>query len=428
MIAKSLINLIKNYLNNYRGLQKECWKTIILNFINSTLIGIFYFLPLYFLNELRFSIVVSGFIISFYSLGTIFGGIIGGKLSDQLSPKFISIGSLLIQGAIYLALFMAKSVAILIILIFFLGISTYGFITSNFLWTLSYCNNKKEKIKSINLIETASNLGLGLAAIIIGIIANFSFRYLLLGASIILLLLSLYLILTYQRRLNFNEKIVSNIPVSDISKIKKLNTLNQLIVFVIINLFFAGIIISQLSSTYSIHLQTLFSDYGYGNFSVIFALNTFLIFLLQTPLANYFSKYNHIIIIGSGVFLLGFGMYMLAFSFSFYLAIMGCILYTLGEILFFSVAQLICYENAPLNKKGFVLGTYRMVYASSRAIGPALGAYVYEYLGNSILWFSCSVIGIFSLFSAIAFKRFVIFRVDTDATSDKWRISSELSN
>ena len=55
--------------------------------------------------------------------------------------------------------------------------------------------------------------------------------------------------------------------------------------------------------------------------------------------------------IGYGAFLMGFGMFMLNFSFVFYLAIIACVIYTMGEMSFFSVAQLVCYQEGGAQKK-----------------------------------------------------------------------------
>jgi MFS family permease len=86
------------------------------------------------------------------------------------------------------------------------------------------------------------------------------------------------------------------------------------------------------------------------------------------------------------------------------MAIFSCIIYTMGEIIFFSVSQLVCYENGLQNKKGTSLGLYRMVYASSRVLGPTIGGFVYSLFGASVIWTASGVIGVMCLLGCLYFK------------------------
>src|SRR3990167_4813294 len=95
---------VKNYAAHYAGLPKACWEGIILTLINAISVGIYFFLSLYFVDILHMDIATAGILISCYGFGTITGGIIGGKLSDLISPRLISIISLLFQALTYFLL------------------------------------------------------------------------------------------------------------------------------------------------------------------------------------------------------------------------------------------------------------------------------------------------------------------------------------
>ena len=131
----------------------------------------------------------------------------------------------------------------------------------------------------------------------------------------------------------------------------------------------------------------------------------FLIIFLQTRLGNFVGKYNHTLVVAYGVFLLGVGMMLLTFSVNFSFIVFSFIVYTFGEMLFFSVAQLICYENTHKEKRGSIIGTYRMVFAFSRICGPVSGSYIYQYLGSNYLWGMCGMLGSVCLAGAVFFRR-----------------------
>lgn len=390
--------LLNNYCANYKGLSYAAWQGISIGFIESTLVGICYFLSLYFVTELRLSLINAGFLISAYGLGTILGGIIAGKLSDQFSPRLVTIISLLIQAISYFLLIKIHSPSLLFINLFILGIGSYGFITSNYLWTLGNCSSE-ERLKAINLLDTVSNLGLAVAGTIIGFTSTQHFVNIFFLSSCALFIMAIYLIF-YSKKTCIDTQ-------DDTSSQHMLSSSVNLKIkyYALACLFLVGLIISQIPSTYPIFLQQSFPEMGTLSFSILFILNAMLIVLFQAPLVNGLAKDNKIFLIGLGAFLLGLGMVLLNFSFFFAIAILSCLITTLGEILFFSIAQLICYEKSPAKKKGLGLGTYRMIYAASRVVGPAAGGMAYQQFSGQGLWLICFLLGIACFIPSFYFKK-----------------------
>jgi len=119
---------------------------IILQLINSSFTSLIYFLPIYFVNELHFNITLAGLLVSSFGLGTLLGGPIGGNLADYISSKKVVMYSLIIQVISFLSLSIFNTSSSLILTLFLLGISTYSFITSNFIWALSYAQNEMQRL------------------------------------------------------------------------------------------------------------------------------------------------------------------------------------------------------------------------------------------------------------------------------------------
>ena len=97
-------SIAKKYFLQYAGLSKGAWRGAFISLVQSSFGGICFFLSLYFVNTLGFSIAVAGTIMSCYGLGTITGGIISGKLSDKIDPFSILAVSVLSQGMFFLCL------------------------------------------------------------------------------------------------------------------------------------------------------------------------------------------------------------------------------------------------------------------------------------------------------------------------------------
>ncbi|MBV9576868.1 MAG: MFS transporter [Gammaproteobacteria bacterium] len=399
---------IKNYLTHYSGLNRFCWQGIILGFIEAILAAIYYFLSIYFVDVLHINISIAGMMISCYGLGTIIGGYIGGKLSDNISPQTVTMMSLLSQAITFLVLIKIVNPTWIAIDLFILGIATYSFLTSNSVFTLAHCKNSGEdKLKVINILAVASNLGMGLAALIIGELAEKNFQYIFYSSGSLLLILAIWLMFQPKQLIkNENQPTLNkNLLEENLSESAKINANNKGLILAFICLFFTGMIVSQLSTTYSIYLKESFPQMGMHAFSFFFFLNTCLVVIFQNSLVNQFSNYNKLIMIGVGSFLIGFGMLLLNFSFFFFIALLSCVIYSAGEMIFFSIVQLFCYQQGRDDRKGSSLGAYRMVYASSRFIGPTVGGSIYYYLGRHSLWYISGLIGFVFLLLCNHFRK-----------------------
>jgi predicted MFS family arabinose efflux permease len=401
--------LIKSYFASYSGLPKTSWQRIGLTFINTTSVGICFFLSLYFVKVLHFNIAMAGVIISAYGLGTATGGIVGGKLSDKVSPSIISIVSLLIEAGAFLSLSRLKSIDLLMFNVFILGIAAYAFKTSNNVWLLNQSKEQEsERLKTINILYAASNLGIGSAGVIVSILERIGFQYIFCFSSALLFLSSAYLIfqeIVYKDSAERNKSMVYvHIPNQPAVTRKKED--KKIVRLILICLFLVGIIITQRSATYLIYLRDAFPQLGIKWIGLLFSLNPILIVLFQAPIINRFTQSNKIAMVGVGACLMGLGMFMLSFSYIFSLAVLSCIIYTAGEMLFFSLAQLICYQRGAALQKGHVLGMFQMTYAVSVVVGPSIGGWVYHHFSGNMVWYLNGIIGILCLVICMFYKQY----------------------
>lgn len=395
------LNKLKNlYLSGYRGLPFLAWEGIAINFLQTMLTGVFYYLTYYFVHVLNYSAETAGLFISCYGIGAIFGGYIGGKASDCFPAKTVCAIALLIEAITFLAFIEIKANFSIVINTFFLGSAAYGFISANYAYILDQCRESEPtKLRAINIIAVASNLALGMAAVVVSFFSNYGFKYLF-GVNFLALTgISIYLLVTGNNT-HFVKDTISEHEVNQYLSKRSICKLSITLICV----FLAGLIVSQMSTTYSLYIQSVFPEYGLNGFSLLFMLNTTLVMLLQSPLGEYVSNYNRMVIVGFGSFLLGLGMLVLGFSIIYPMAILASIVYTFGEMIFFSVAQLVCYENAPMEKKGQFLGIYRTIYAASRVVGPLLGGIIYYRVGGACLWYICAFVGMISFLPCLYYR------------------------
>ncbi len=384
-----LIAFAKKYVANYKGLPLFCWQGIILMGINTLTIGICFFLSLYFVNMRHFTPAIAGLLLSCYGLGTVSGGLIAGRLSDKFSPKHISLVSLFAQSAAFFLLIYLESSFMLMANLFLLGLTAYGFKTSNNVWMLSMCGNDTHlRYKTISISHVSANFGLGLSGVLIASMSTYGFQSIFYLSGLLLFCSALYL-------LSQNHKAAHASSIKEQYHNKHtLPNASPILLLIISCVFLIGLIIAQLGATYPLYIQDLFPHLGINAVSILFILDTALIVFFQALLTSLVSQQNKLLVTGSGAFLMGLGMLVLTYSSIFSLAIFSCIIWTTGEMLFISTAQVLCYELSDTQKKGQSLGLFQTTFAASNVIGPMIGGFIYQNFGGNLLWYCSMLIGI----------------------------------
>lgn len=403
--------LLKEYIKNYQDLNRNAWEGIFFTFIQALANGMIFFLSLYFVDVLSIKVAAVGIMLAAYRIGTIIGGFLSGYLVTKISIKLISIFSLAIQSINYFLLMQLKSVEFITINLFIMGIFTFSFFTVNDIWMLNNCKNLSERLKIVNISHVALNFGFGLAGVIIGLITLKQFNFLFLFFGILLLLCSCYLF--FQKNYSKNTLATGN----KAEELLFISADQRIFFMVLVCLFFVGMMIAQLSTTYPLYLQELFPQMGLKAVSILYILDTILIIFFQPFLINLLSKFNKVIVVGVGAFCMGFGMLILSVSDFFSMAILSCIIWTIGEMLFMPMARLVCYEYSPPTKKAQNIGIFKGMYAFSIISGSTLGGIVYQEYGGQILWYICGIVGIFCLIMCSSFKLYSFAVANTNTSS-----------
>lgn len=387
-----IYNQIDKYIDNYRGMPAQSWITTTYTFIQSIVIGVCYFISLYFINTLNITISTTGILLSCYGAGTITGGYLSGRLSDLIGYQLISRISLVIEIICLILLSQFTSVNTLMIALFFLGFSIYSFKTSNDICLLKQCHiDPNLRVRAMNISRAAMNLGLGISGLFIGIFTDYDFSRIFYFFSI---LLTITLLIHLCSNHSYQESNSSN-HIDHATHPAHFTQFNiHIISLTMFCLFNVGLMIAQLGTTYPIYVKDLFPSLGMKAVSILYLVDTILIAFAQVPLTTIINQFDKIILLGFGAILMGIGMLILSFSIYFWIAIISCIAWTTGEMIFMPTAQILCYENGREHQKGHSMGLFQATYASSAVLGPTLGGYVYHHMSGNAVWYTCFTLGI----------------------------------
>ena len=127
---------------------------------------------------------------------------------------------------------------------------------------------------------------------------------------------------------------------------------------------------------------------------MLLALNALLIVAFEMVLIHSVTKRDRLHVVGIGLFLLCAGYGLMPYGTSFgYLAFTVCV-WTLGEMLFLPIVNVIVAERAGSGVQGRYMGMLTMAFALAFIVAPLAGTYIYEALGPRALWQAIGILGV----------------------------------
>ncbi|HAU1956246.1 TPA: MFS transporter, partial [Legionella pneumophila] len=166
--------------------------------------------------------------------------------------------------------------------------------------------------------------------------------------------------------------------------------------------FIVGIIYAQQRIAYPLFLHETFSSFTIT--AILFWLDPIIVSLFQVKITKMVSslKISHQLAMGG--LLLGTGLFALLIVDSIGGAIMACLTFILGEMLFMPTSFVRCYESAGNKRKGMVAGAWRSAYSSGLIVGPVLSGFLMEYYSYNACWILAGILGFF-LFILFSVKK-----------------------
>jgi predicted MFS family arabinose efflux permease len=184
------------FLKHYRGFSFSLWFHLIAVLINSGVSVVTIFLVLYLTNQLRFSPMAAGWVVTTFGIGSLIGAFSSGFLCDRFNSQLISIVSLFINAFLLLILPFVYSLHYLLLLALILGASNYAFSPANRV-TMMNLTRQQDHVRVSAIRYMMMNLGFGAYVFIAGRLVVYSYNWLFILSGISVLCISCMMLLSY---------------------------------------------------------------------------------------------------------------------------------------------------------------------------------------------------------------------------------------
>lgn len=379
--------------NPYANIPPSIWLLVTITLISRSGTMVLVFLPLYLIQQLGFSILVAGQIVSFYGFGELAGSYAGGVLADKLGLLRILMFSYIVVGFAFLSLIFFNSEITMMA-----GIFTAGFFTATSRpaigSAISKLTTSDERSKAYALNYQAVNLGSAIGPALGGLLATSSYSYLFIAEASTTIIAAIALWIFFGKRSEFTA-----VPTKIKSQNAATSIWNDKLFLILLSLtLLIGLSFSQVFNVYPLFLKNNY-HLSEPNIGLVLGINGVLIILFQMFITSYVKKFNTLKIIGTGGLLIGIGYLILPFYTGFYYSALSMAIITIGEMI--SMPLLFDYVTkiAPPEYSGRYMGLLITALLSlPLCITPNVSTYIYDIFGPTALWIGISGIGVIVFF------------------------------
>lgn len=364
------------------------WFLLVGVFINR--LGSFLYLLSYYLSERHhFSEGYVGIAVVLYGAGAILSGPLGGWLADRLGRRSSMMVSMVLGAGGMMQLAFAQGRWYILFATFALGLlgDLYRPAMNAAIADIVL---PAERPRAYGWAYWTANLGFAMSALLGGTLVQVGYTTLFAVDAITTLgfaILVFFLVPETQvlEKASFAEGLVTQ-------NVKGPYTDSVFVSFLAVQ-FLLEFLLQQ--SIASLGLDMKNHNVSAQHFAYLNGVNAGLIVLLQPVLRRMVRHIRRAWVLAGGACLLGMGLGLFVFAVKdLRLAILATGLWTVGELLMFSMVPSVIYDLSPAQTRGRYQGAYQLVVSLALVTGPLYGAFCLRYIGSQTLWLSCLAIGL----------------------------------
>jgi predicted MFS family arabinose efflux permease len=374
--------LIQLYKNAFSGLSKKTWLLSLVMLINRSGTMVIPFMSLYMTRQMHVSYGKAGIVMGLFGAGSIFGALIGGKLSDKIGYYKVMCSALLLGGIMFIVLSFVKTYNGICCTVFILALFNEAFRPANMSAVTSF-STTENRSRSNALNRLAINIGWSVGSSLGGYFATFNYQLLFWVDGITnLFALGLILYLLPQKKYDIKPiKVMEHKLITQPAYLDK-----PFLAFVFLSILFGACFFQTFSTLPLFFADGLHLSENY--IGTIMALNGVIIAMFEMIIVFKLEgkfKITSFISIGTIVCGLSFLVYTFMPG-TLWLAIGGMLLLTLGEMIAFPFMSTYWMGRAQTHNRGQYAGLYTLSWSAAQVLGPPLGTLIVDHNNFTILW------------------------------------------
>ena len=361
--------------HNGANLPRSFWVVWVGTVINRLGYVVEPFLALYLVHGRGLSVGVAGVIIACFGAGAFVSQPLGGMLADRAGRRITIIVGMSGSAAAFIALGLAPTLLAIGIAAAVCGLAI-DIYRPAVAATVADIVPPEHRARAFGLIYWGLNIGVGVAAVAGGFLAQHSYWYLF--------------ALDAATCLGFAVVVAVGLPETrpqghDEERGGYRAALSDgLLVALAASAFVSGTVYMQSFVT----LPLVMSIHGLGPaaYGLAYVVNPIAVIVLQPITIRWLAKQRLVVVFAGGSVLLGLGFFLTLFARSVPAYAITVLVWTLGEIAFNAVGPALVADLAPVHLRGRYNGVFGTSFGAAALVAPIVGTLMLQHLGEGWLW------------------------------------------
>ncbi len=365
------------------GLPRAFWFVWIGTVINRLGYVVEPFLALYLVRGRGISIGTAGLLIACFGAGSFFSQPLGGMLADRIGRRFTIILGMTGSAAGFIVLGLAPTVAVIGMAAAVCGLAIDLYRPAVAALVADVVPTA-DRPRAYGLLYWGLNIGVGVAAVAGGFLAQHSYWFLFALDAITCV--------------GFAIVVAVGVPETRPERHGEQGggyadvLADRLLMALAASAFVTGIVYMQSFVT----LPLVMSIHGLGPaaYGLAYVVNPAAVIVLQPLTIGWLARQRLVHVFAGGSVMLGLGFFVTVFARSTLAYSATVLVWTLGEIAFNAVGSALVADLAPAHLRGRYNGVFGTAFGAAAFVAPIVGTVTLQHLGEGWLWVGCLVVSV----------------------------------
>ncbi len=391
--------MLNKFQQIYGEFPKKFWVVVGVSFIDR--IGgtlLFPFFSLYITQRFNVGMTEAGMILGLFAIFGLFGGMIGGALTDKYGRRKLILIGLVFSALTTLTLGLVNEFSMLIPVAVLVGLLSdfagpaHGAMIADIL-------PEKQRQEGFGILRIVGNMAWIIGPTIGGFVANRSFFALFVIDAII----SCIVALLFYRLMpeTMPERGAEQPAESVLATFKGYSVVARDLAYMAFLLagMLMGLVYQQMYNSLSVYLRDVhgIQPQGYGFLLTTSAITVIFLQLWVTRIIKHRPPFL-MMALGTIFYMIGFGMF--GFVTVYWLFALAIVVITLGEMIVIPTTQALAANFAPAEMRGRYMAVFGLTWMLPAAIGPGAAGVILDNYDPNLLWY---IGGVLCAISAVSF-------------------------
>ncbi|MEU9833181.1 MFS transporter [Streptosporangium sp. NPDC048047] len=335
----------------------------------------------------------AGLVLGGAGLGNVLGNAVGGYLADRIGRRWTIVASMLATAGPTAAIPASDSLPVLVTLAFLAGTASQVYRPASAALLMDATTTTQQRLAAFAVHRFAMNVGAAIGGVLGGFLATVSYVALFVGNAVACLLfaaIAAVLLRDVARAPDDPEPDpAAGTPQPGYRRALADRRLRRFLLMTLIAEFV------YIQSTVGLPLHIDAHHLSAADFGLLMGLNGVLVLLLELPVTGLVSRRTPGYVLALSNVLTGAGLALTGLAGGMGWLAATVLLWTLGEMLYASMASAHLSDLAPPAMAGRYQGLYGAAIAAGTGVGPIIGGAVYA-LDEWALWAVCALGGLVS--------------------------------